>query len=343
MLKKNSTPNTLSGIALVTILLINSFALASEEELDSETLFLEANQLYNEYKVMEAIAKLEKADKIAPNHPNTIANLASYLLEAKLYKKAAKHYKKLMVLEPNNPNAETFYINTKILLFIENKQCDQAINFINNLVTKKDDNVSLNWNLGTCYQDVENHKEALKHWLQVKKLEPKNMHVQTKIIQAFQGLQEIDKRDVAIATLLKMYQDKSDPKYIEKNLFCREQYNIGTYKVLVFQFFDPTKKNGLFTQPFDVADDNQYFYRYVVTDSSGKEKFWVSLGSYRRTTEFARHVTKSISVSERLYHLDYYDKGSHALYGMFNKKPSYDEIKDEAHDIIVSQLKKRDE
>ena len=82
------------------------------------------------------------------------------------------------------------------------------------------------------------------------------------------------------------------------------------------------------------SGDRRVFYRFSVLDAAGEEDFWYSLGSYDVTTAIARH-TGEIGETDRLYHLDRYDEGSHHTLGFFKKAPGYDDIKQN----VVAALK----
>ena len=254
-----------------------------------------------------------------------IANLAQFSGEAGLSKKAAEYYKKLIKLEPDNIQAKTGYALYQSIVFSDENKYGEAVKVIEEVISLAPNQASLLWNLATFSVEVGKHKKALKYWLKLKQLEPKNMHVLSKIIQSYQALNQIKNRDNAIVKMLEMYKSNVDPTYIKKNKFCRQQYKVGDWNIFVFQYFDP-------------GEENLYFYRYSVTDISGRELFWLSLGSYQSTTMISRELG-SISASQRAYHLDYYGKNLHATHGMYTRKPAYDDLSKIVREIIMQKSK----
>lgn len=255
---------------VISIMALTAWVHAKEKEItkgntqNPENLFSEAGRLYEEHKIIEAIEKLKQADKIAPNHTSTVANLACFLAEAKLYEQSTKYFEKLIQLEPNNSKAKVGYNVSKINSFLDKKNCKQADLFIKEITINKPDNSFINWNLARCYQDIQNYQKALKYWKKMVMIEPNNMHAKSKIIQIHQSTMDIASRNGAIDNILKAYKNTIDPESIKGNLFCREQYKT----VLVLQCFNPNK-NGCFYQRFNSEDGNQHFYRYSVADGQG--------------------------------------------------------------------------
>lgn len=315
-----------SRIFIVLIYATVPVAVTAKSNNDPKQLFYESLALYEQGKIVEAVTKLEQLEKLDPANPNVVANLAQFSGEAGLYHKAAKYFKKLMRLEPNNIQAETGYSLYQSIILANGKKYAEAVNLLEKVVKKAPNHQSILWNLASFAAKLEKHEKALKYWSQLAKVEPKNMHVQSKIIQSYQALGDIENREQAINTIIMMHKENVDPRYIQQNKFCREQYSIGVWKVFVYQYFDP-------------GSEDQYFYRYSATDHAGRERFWLSLGSYQATTEIARE-TGSIPTSARMYHLDYYDEAKHSTYGMYTRKPRYDELRDVARKIIVEKVAK---
>lgn len=311
----------------IVLMYINTvIAVASENITSPKELFNESLDLHKQGKVVEAINKLEQLEKIDPNNPNVIANIAQFSGEAGLPEKATKYFAKLIQLEPNNIQAEAGYALYQSINLANGEKFEDAVNLLENIVHKVPNHGSILWNLASFSAEAEKHEKALKYWSHLAKIEPKNMHIQSKIIQSYQALNDIKNREQAIDKIMAMYKDNNDKNYIKQNIFCREQYKVGTWKVFVFQYFNPGK-------------EDQYFYRYSVTDKTGSERFWLSLGSYQSTTEFARE-TGSISTTGRMYHLDYYDKAIHSTQGMYPSKPTYDELKEVTRKYIIQAVDK---
>lgn len=304
-------------------------AVSAEVQPTPEQLFYEAGALAKQGKLPEAIAKLEQAHATEPGNANIVANLAFYSGQAGMDEKAAGYYAKLAQLEPDNAKARIGHAHHMSMALAKQRRYDEAIALLEKLEIKEPaEIISIGWNLGQLNADAGHHEKALNYWKSLVIFEPRNMHLQSKIIQAHQALGQMSARDQAIERILSMYRNNDDPAYIRRNMFCREQYRIGDWKILVFQYLDPGSKN-------------QLFYRYTATDATGEEKFRLSLGSYQSTTDFARQ-SGEIPSDARLYHLDFYEKTTHRTYGMFKTQPGYDELRGRTEKIleeIISQRK----
>ncbi len=303
-----------------------SLAYADKNAKSPEKMFYESLSLHKQGKVREAVDKLEAVYQLDPDNPNVVANLAQFAGESGQNRKAVKYYRILMRLEPDNVAAEAGHALYRSILYAKNKRYAEGAAVLKSVVDKVPDNTTILWNLALFSVLSGQHKSALEYWKQFSNYEPDNMLIQSKIIQAYQALEDRGNRDREIQKIFQMYERNADPNFIRQNRFCREQYALGDWRVFVFQFFKPGEKN-------------KYFYRYSVTDKSGNEKFWLSLGSYQTTTEIAREMG-SISDSERIYHLDYYESNLHSTKGMYTKKPAYDDLRPATRKIIINEIKK---
>jgi len=317
----------LRGIAAILLLYVSMASVSAQGQPSPKQLFSESLELAKQGKTLEAIAKLEQAHAMEPRNPNIVANLANHAGQAGLDDKAAAYYKKLWQLEPANASAKVGYAHFQSLALASQRKFAEAVELLETVESESPGHSKILWNLALMSAEAEQHEKALKYWVKLSAVEPQNMHVQSKIIQAYQALDRIADRDQAIAKILAMHKDNVDPEFIKRNTFCREQYSVGDWKVFVFQFFDPGSKNKL-------------FYRYTVTDTKGEERFRLSLGSYQTTTDILRELGE-IPADGRIYHLDYYENSKHSTYGMFNKQPSYDELRDKVKTIIKDLIAKQ--
>lgn len=312
---------------LLIVLPLFSWSLAGfceEGARSPEKMFYEALELHKQGKYRVAADKMEEVYRIDPVNPNVVYNLAKFSGDSGQDAKAVKYYNKLMKLEPNNVDAEAGAVLYQARIYAREHRYAEGADLLLNVVEKVPNNMAILWNTALLSSLSEQHKKALKYWKRLAKHEPDNMLAQSKIVQTHQALNDLDNRDKAIKMIYSMYERNADPDYISKNRFCREQYPVGYWRVYVFQYFEP-------------GDKDRYFYRYSVTDKTGHEQFWLSLGSYQSTTEIARQ-TGSISDSERVYHLDYYDAGLHSLQAMYNAKPGFDELRSVTKQIITEKM-----
>lgn len=320
----------------VSVLLVSlnvALADATDPAVSNAKLWAESHALYRQGKISEAVTVLEQLDKRDPNNPNVIANLAMFSGEAKLHQKAALYYKKLVQLEPDNREARLAYALYQSILLSEEKKYSDAIALLEKSVDEVPENTSLLWNLAATLVYSENHAKALAYWQRLARHEPKNMHIQSKIIQAHQALEDRNSRDQAIEKLMLMYKENIDPDFIKHNRFCREQYRIGTWTIFAFEYFDPGKRN-------------LNFYRFSVTDHTGYEQFWISFGIHHNTAGYARMGNNTNP--EMIYTLDYFEKGKHtpmemgSTVQMYSSKPTYDELRTLTRERIKLEIKKKE-
>lgn len=99
-----------------------------------------------------------KALKINPNH-EYIQFCAGRILFARKEFDEAKHY--LIHAVEQNPDIETQ--NTLALTYYELGEYASAINIFNNLLAKKQDNISLLMSLAKCYEGLKDNDRALKY------------------------------------------------------------------------------------------------------------------------------------------------------------------------------------
>jgi hypothetical protein len=98
--------------------------------------------------------------------------------------------------------------------------------------------------------------------------------------------------------------------------YCREQFEAGGEKVMVFE-------------EFELKGDRALRYVFSVLDESeAKEKYRISLGSYDSTNAYWHESTKPKPKKEdRLFHLDGYYSWGHATFGMYFPEPTYDQVR----------------
>jgi len=335
-MKRNSYSRATTLLLLATLALCSSSCatngksatkVAAVKKQSPRRLFDEANQLYQKGRLREAIEKLEKANAIQPGHPGITANLAHFYGAAGKTEKAVKYFEILARLEPANKQAAVGLGMYRSILEAKLGRFAQALKILRNALSHAPRDRSLLWNGALFAQEVGRYRTALKYLKRLQKQEPSNMHLQSKLIQAYQGLNRIKKRDAALKKILRMYKNGEDPRFMRRNRFCREQYRIGEWKVFVFQYFRPGKKD-------------MYFYEYSVHDSRGRKRFWLSLGSYDSTTRFARESGR-IPGNGRMYHLDYYEKGMHSTKLMSPRKPGYDSLRKPTRSLIEKTIREK--
>lgn len=297
---------------------------ASQAADPAAELFYQAMALRQQGDLNGAIAKLEASDRLAPDVPAVVFNLALFTGEAQDIAKSVVYWERLVALEPDNTAARGSLVMYRAILLAHQGDSAGAIARLESLLAREPDNAGLIWNTATLMSDAGQHDYALTLWRRMAELEPDNLHLRSKIVQSLQAGGDRAGRDAAIDELLRRYRAGADPEYAKGGSFCREQYRVGDHRVFAFQHFEP-------------RDPRRIFYSFVVTAADGSEAFRVTLGSYQATTEMARS-TGSIGPDARLYHIDLYQQDRQTLIDMLDRMPDYDALRERADRAIRARL-----
>ena len=220
-----------------------------------------------------------------------VFNTANDLMEKRKHAEAFTHYKRVLAILPNNPAA----------LF----------------------------NAGMAAFASKDYSAALDMWLQMKKVEPTEWQVRSKLIQAYQALKKFPERDAERAELFAMWK-KGEPAELKNEFeYCRDQFEVNGKQVLAFEHFE-LKGNRALRYVFSILDD-----------TGQAEDYRISMGSYDTTNNiWAAMQNPKPKEGDRLFHLDgYFKGGGHATYGMYPPpEPTYDQIRE----IVVKILEGKD-
>jgi tetratricopeptide (TPR) repeat protein len=158
------------------------------------------------------------------------------------------------------------------------------------------------------------HDIAIGLWTRLKVITPKDWQVYAKLVQAYEAAGKKAARDAEIKALYALKKDTTDPDLEKLRFFCRDQFQVGEKRVVVFHHFEWVGQRAI-------------RYDFGVQDKAGKKLFHISLGSYAYMQSFAEEMG-TVEKGQRYCHLDgYYPGGRHATFGMFAGEPSYDDIK----------------
>lgn len=207
--------------------------------------------------------------------------------------------------------AQTFATAVKLL---EARRHADAIRLLRQVLATYPDDPAVLWNLGIASAKVGEHRNALSAWLALRRVNPTDWRIGPKLIQAYQALGDHPSRDAEQQALYQ--RRRAAPRGSDLALlteYCREQTTIAGHEVSGYETFVP-------------AGARRVFYKFLILDDAGYERFRFSLGSYDSTTEFARERGE-LAPDERLYHLDRYEGWTHATYGFLTRPPSYDETR----------------
>jgi hypothetical protein len=192
---------------------------------------------------------------------------------------------------------------------------EQAYAGFQQALESKPDNEALLYNAGMAAYMSGRPDLSIVHWSRLKALAPTDWQVMCKLIQAFEAVGDIGKRDAERAELYRLRGGPGPDELKAAKRYCRDQFVEGGVRVMVFEFFDLEGDTPV-RWSFDVmsADEKRVVERY-------------SLGSYRATNDFARE-SGSLAAGQRRFHLDAYRQGGrHDAYGFFVGEPDYAAVK----------------
>jgi tetratricopeptide (TPR) repeat protein len=155
-------------------------------------------------------------------------------------------------------------------------------------------------------------------WVRLIEVEPNDLMVRAKLVQAYHAAKETAKRDEARKKLFEMRAALPEAERRKQTRYSRDQFLAGPKSVRVVAY-----------EYYELTGDRAVRYLFSVKKDGGsrsEEDYTISLGSYEATTKVAREQGE-IGPDARLFHLDgYFDGGtSHKTYGFFKTEPTYDE------------------
>lgn len=199
----------------------------------------------------------------------------------------------------------------------------EAINLMEMALSVAPDDPDMIWNLGLWFNQLGQHKNAIRMWLRYREVDPEDYKGRAKLIETYQVIGDIENRNRERAALFAWY--KAAKKKVRRKLssYRCDAFSVSGTNVIAFESFEP-------------EGDRMVFYTFAVLNSDYEVDHTYSLGSYKMTTQTARGLG-DISDDERLYHLDRYMDAGHKLCGFLGKLPSYDETKKMVVDELVRE------
>lgn len=172
------------------------------------------------------------------------------------------------------------------------------------------------------------YAEAEEYWKRLKGIEPEDWHVRSKLVQAYQALGKLEKRDEERRELFELRKTGKIDALNKQFEYCRDQFEVAGKKVMAFEHFE-------------LKGDRALRYVFSILNEAGDgEEFRISLGSYDLTNAIWRETTKpKPKEGERLFHLDGYFDWGHATYGMYFPEPSYDDTRKKVIEILEGRAK----
>jgi tetratricopeptide (TPR) repeat protein len=172
----------------------------------------------------------------------------------------------------------------------------------------------------------KDHALAADLWKQLTAVDPLDWHARAKLVQVYQAMGKFPERDKERGELFQMWKSGKPAELSQQTQYCREQFEAGGQKIMVFEQFELKGERAL-----------RYVFS-ILNKAEDDEEFRISLGSYEFTNSVWRRTRNPPpKPDERLFHLDGYFKNSHATFGMYFPEPSYDEVRA----IVIQILEKK--
>lgn len=183
------------------------------------------------------------------------------------------------------------------------------------------------YNAGLSAYFLANYEVAIAHWKQLKHLDPTDWKLRTKLIQAYQAAGLEAQRRSEQEELVNLWKITENAEFKAQDSYTMDQFKVGDRLVLT-------------RVPFQSKPDRKVLYKFLITRPGVDEleDYYLSLGSYEATTQFARE-SGQIKAGERLYHLDQYLPRGHATFAMVAGLPAYGDVKQWVREIVEGKRK----
>ena len=224
------------------------------------------------------------------------------------------------VNDPEKKTADQLFAEGQRLM--DEKNYPEALKRYTEALKQSPDGPGSLFNGGLAAYLSGNFKTAADFWERLVVLTPKDWEAHAKLVQAYQALGELDKRDKHRETILKLRQEGLQVSLSALTDYRRDQFFVDGKKVLVFEYFE-------------LKGERAILYKFIVLKPGAEiVDFFISLGSYEATDAVA-HKLGEIGPKDRLFHLDgYYSDGSHETYGFYKNAPTYEVVKDKVIQIL---------
>jgi tetratricopeptide (TPR) repeat protein len=169
------------------------------------------------------------------------------------------------------------------------------------------------WNLGIATAEVGDYKKAEQAWLKLRSLAPDDWRVYSKLVQTYQALSDLQKRDQERAQLIELWKGGKYKELSQQKFFCREQFKNNSQPITVFEYFSP-------------SGDYLVKYSFYAPKPKQEDSFKITLGSYESTNKVARELGE-ISNDQRVYHLDLYKPNRHETHKFYMNEPPYETVR----------------
>ena len=181
------------------------------------------------------------------------------------------------------------------------------------------------FNAGLAHALAGRQAEALGYFQGLLEIEPDDVLVASKIVQALEALNRTAEIEPAIARVREIRKRLLDRGQKVDTAFTREQFSVAGKPIMAREFYE-------------LSGERAVKWSFLILDEKGKPIRRISLGSYDSTTQMARELGE-IKPDERLYHLDDYEGPTHRTLGFYKKCPSYRETRKSVQDYLEGKSK----
>ncbi|WP_147477129.1 tetratricopeptide repeat protein [Corallococcus sp. AB038B] len=278
--------------------------------------YLKAHYLRTAGDVRGAIAELTRTTELAPLTAKYHAVLGETLMSEDP-DKARSALTQALAVEPDSALAAGHLG----LLLLEQGKDAEALQWLARATPEEPRDPMTQYNIGQAFQNQGDHPRALAHFQSAAMAMPEDWRTLAKLVQEHAALKQFPERDAARARLLKL----NDEGKVDSPFFVREQFQEGTEKVMVAEYF---KLEG------DWAV--RYVFHMEPARPDGTSHEWrLSLGSYEFTNSARPPGSK-----ERLFHFDAYESdNSHLTFAFFDGEPSYEDTRALAVAVLRGKVK----
>lgn len=207
-------------------------------------------------------------------------------------------------------------------MYAEDNKNEEAVDAWRKAVEADPSYVNAWANIGQAYQLQGKLKESLECWRKVVALDDLDWHAWSKIVQCSDSQEE---SEMARKKLFSLH----DEGKIKTPRFCREQFQVGTQKVMAFEYFVP-----------EGWEHVRYEFFVMGKTESERPKYRYVLGEIDGDTELARNQ-KTIGPDEHMFCVDgFHPAGRQTLVAMIKGKetPAYDAVRKIVCDHIAKQV-----
>ncbi len=276
------------------------------EIMDQATALSDKKKEEQKALLLQALQLAEKATKESPKNAKAwwVRGNVFYCLNRK--QEAEESIRKSIELDPKAASAHSSLGQ----ILAENGKNDDAVNAWKKAVEVDPTYVNAWANIGQCYQLQGNQKESLECWRKVVALDDLDWRAWSKIIQCSDSKEEAEK------ARNKLFSLHNEGK-IKTRRFCREQFSVGSKKIMAFEYFVPEGWEHVRYEFYVMgkSDTEPPQYRYVLGEIDGD-------------TELARSQ-KTIGPDEHMFCIDGFHAGRQTLVAMIKGKeaPAYESVR----------------